>query len=149
MSFITDLLTGGAGSVVTAVANGVDLLTTSDQERLAAENEAKRIGLEETQAYLQDTQSARDMQMVALQQDDLFSKRFVYWFAIVWSLFAMGFMLTITLADIPQDNLRMVDTILGFLLGTAIAGIFNFFLGTSVSSRRKDDTISSLARGKE
>lgn len=149
MSFITDLLTGGAGSVVTAVAKGVDLLTTSDQERLAAENEAKRIGLEETQAYLQDTQSARDMQMVALQQDDLFSKRFVYWFAIVWSLFAMGFMLTITLADIPQDNLRMVDTILGFLLGTAIAGIFNFFLGTSVSSRRKDDTISSLARGKE
>lgn len=149
MSFLSDLLTGGAGTVVDAVVKGIDVLTTSDKERLAAENELERIGLEREQAYLQDTQSARDMQMAALQQDDLFSKRFVYWFAIVWSLFAMGFMLTITLADIPQDNLRMVDTILGFLLGTAIAGIFNFFLGTSVSSRRKDDTISSLARGKE
>lgn len=149
MSFITDLLTGGAGSVVTAVAKGVDLLTTSDQERLAAEAEMERIGLEREQAYLQDTQNARQMQVAALQHDDVFSKRFIYWFAIVWSLFAMTFMLTVTLADIPEPNQRMVDTILGFLLGTAIAGIFNFFLGTSVSSRHKDTTISNLARGKE
>ena len=40
----------------------------------------------------------------------------------------------------------MADTILGFLIGTAIAGIFNFFLGTTFRSQKKDETISTLAR---
>lgn len=149
MSFLTNLLSGGTGSLIKDVGEAVGQFVTTDKERLAAENELQRIGLEREQAYLQDTQDARHMQVAALAQNDLFAKRFVYVFAALWSLFAMGFMLLITLADIPTENLRMVDTILGFLLGSAIASIFNFFLGTSVSSRRKDDTISSLARGKE
>lgn len=97
------------------------------------------------EAYLADIDSARKMQIAALQQDDVFSKRFIYYFAIGWSLFAMAFFLATTFAAIPERNLRIVDTILGFLLGTAISSIFNFFLGTTQSSRKKDDTIQTLA----
>ena len=147
MSLISDLLTGGAGTIVEAVVKGVGELVTTDKERLAAEHAMAELGVRREEAYLADTQDARHLQVAALHQDDRFAKRFIYWFAIAWSAFAMGFMLLITLVNIPSENLRMVDTILGFLLGSAIASIFNFFLGTSVSSRHKDDTISALSKG--
>lgn len=149
MSFFSDLLTGGAGSIVKAAGEVIGEFVTTDKERLAAENENRRLGLEETKAYLADTQSARHMQEVALQQDDLFSKRFVYWFSAGWSAFAMVFMLFVTFGSIEKDNVRFADTILGFLLGTAIAGIFNFFLGTTYRSQKKDDTISILSKSKQ
>lgn len=146
MSFLTSLLSGGVSTLVETVVKGAGELVTTDKERMAAEAEMERLGIEREKAYLADTDSARKMQIAALEQNDLFSKRFVYWFAIIWSLFAMGFFLAITFLDIPEKNLRMADTILGFLIGTAIASVFNFFLGTSMSSRKKDDTISTLSR---
>lgn len=92
-------------------------------------------------AYLKDTQSAREMQVAALQQQDLFSKHFIYGFAIFWSLAAIGYVFTITLASVPKDNVRFADTVLGFLLGTVIAQVINFFYGSSKSSQAKDETI--------
>lgn len=97
-----------------------------------------------TLAYLADVDSARKMQIAALQQDDLFSKRFIYYFAIAWSLFAMLYFVFVTFGNV--SNLRMADTILGFLLGTAIAGIFQFFYGSTQRSREKDDTIKALSK---
>ena len=146
MSFLTSLLSGGVSSLVETVVKGAGELVTTDKERMAAEAEMERLGIEREKAYLADTDSARKMQIAALEQNDLLSKRFVYWFAIIWSLFAMGFFIAITFADVPEKNLRMADTILGFLIGTAIASVFNFFLGTSMSSRKKDETISTLSR---
>lgn len=146
MSLWSDILTGGVGGIVESVGKVAGELITTDKERLAAEAEMESLGIRREEAYLKDTQDARHMQVAALQQDDLFSKRFVYFFAAAWSLFAMIFMLIVTLGDIPKENVRMVDTILGFLLGTAIAGIFNFFLGTTFRSQKKDDTISNLSR---
>lgn len=146
MSLISDLMTGGVGSLVETVVKGADALFTSDKERMAADAEMERLGIQREEAYLKDTQSARQMQVAALQQDDLFSKRFIYGFAIFWSLFAMVFFVFVTFGEVPEKNLRMADTILGFLIGTAIAGIFNFFLGTTYRSQKKDETISTLAR---
>ena len=140
-NFVSDLMTGGLGSVIETVGKAASDLITTDKERLAAENEAKRIDAEVERAYLKDTDSARQVQIAALQQNDIFAKRFVYWFAIAWSLFAMAFFIAITYAPIPERNVRIADTILGFLIGTAIAQIFNFFLGTSLQSRNKDNTI--------
>lgn len=148
MSLWSDILTGSVGSIIKDVGGVVSDLVTTDKERLAAEIEMEELGVRREEAYLGDRQNARNMQVAALQQDDIFSKRFVYLFAAAWSIFAMAFMLVVTLCDIPEQNYRMVDTILGFLLGTAIAGIFNFFLGTTYRSQKKDDTISTLARNK-
>lgn len=148
MSFLSDLMTGGVGSIVKEVGEVAGQFITTDKERMAAEAEMERIGVEREQAYLADVQDARHLQVAALQQDDLFSKRFIYWFSIGWSVFAMAFMLTTTLCDIPKENQRTVDTIIGFLLGTAIASIFNFFLSSTLASRHKDSTISDLARAK-
>lgn len=148
MSLLSDLATGGVGTLIETVVKGASELVTTDKERLAAEAEMERLGIEREKAYLADVDSARRMQMEALKQDDLFAKRFVYWFAIAWSLFAMVFLLSTTFMDIPEKNIRTVDTVLGFLLGTAISSIFSYFLGTSYTSRRKDDTISQLSANK-
>lgn len=144
MSIVSDLLTGGVGSLVETVVKGAGELITTDKERMAAEIDMERLGIQREEAYLKDTQSARQMQVAALQQDDLFAKRFVYWFSITWSLFAMVFLLCVTFLDIPKDNANTVSVVLGFLLGTAISSIFSYFLGTSMSSKSKDLTINKL-----
>jgi hypothetical protein len=85
-----------------------------------------------------DTANARNMQVEALRQDDLFAKRFIYVFATFWSIFAAGYIGFITFGTIPEDNQRFADTILGFLLGTVVATILQFFFGSSMGSKEKD-----------
>ncbi len=85
-----------------------------------------------------DIANARNMQVEALRQEDLFSKRFIYYFSIFWSIFAAGYIGFITFGTIPTDNQRFADTILGFLLGTVVATILQFFFGSSMGSKEKD-----------
>ena len=85
-----------------------------------------------------DIANARNLQVEALRQEDLFSKRFIYYFAIFWSIFAAGYIGFITFGTIPTDNQRFADTILGFLLGTVVATILQFFFGSSMGSKDKE-----------
>ena len=94
-----------------------------------------------------DTANARGMQTVALQQSDVFSKRFLYYFTIIWSVAAMVYIGFITFGQIPEQNIRFADTILGFVLGTVVAAMFQFFYGTSQSSRNKDDSLAHAIKG--
>lgn len=88
-----------------------------------------------------DRDSARKMQMSALEQDDVFSKRFIYYYASFWSLCAAVYIGFITFGSIPEANVRFADTILGFLLGTVIATIMQFFFGSSKSSKDKTEAM--------
>lgn len=101
---------------------------------------------ESAQAYA-DTANARSMQVAALQQSDVFSKRFIYFYAAGWSLAAAVYIAFITFGQIPAQNVRFADTILGFILGTVIATIIQFFFGTSQGSRNKDDTLAEALKG--
>lgn len=148
MNPLTDIAVTAVGKVIESVGNAADALLTSDDERNKAEIELRRIDADLEKAHLADTDSARKMQIAALQQDDLFSKRFVYWFSIAWSVFSMAFMAVVTLIDIPEKNTPTVSTILGFLLGTAVSSIFSFFLGTTQANKTKDATIQTLAANK-
>jgi hypothetical protein len=89
-----------------------------------------------------DTANARGMQTAALAQSDVFSKRFIYYFAAAWSLMACLYIGFITFGQIPEQNVRFADTILGFILGTVVATILQFFFGTSKGSRDKDETMA-------
>lgn len=97
------------------------------------------------EAQFQDVQSARNMQMAALGQSDLFSKRFVYYFAASWSLFAMLYVSLITFFPPSTESGKSIaQTVLGFLLGTAVASIFNFFLGSTNGSMEKSKLLAAL-----
>ena len=96
-------------------------------------------------AEVSDKASARQMQVEALKQDGWFAKNFVYLLATFWTVASVVYIGFVTFGDIPAANVRFADTILGFVLGTVIATIINFFMGTSFSSRIKDESISKLS----
>jgi hypothetical protein len=94
---------------------------------------------------LQNVESARNLQIVALNQTDVFSKRFIYYLASAWTAFAFIYLLGITFTTVPEANVRFADTVLGFLLGTVIAGIIGFFFGSSIGRDRPDEPQPSLS----
>lgn len=83
-----------------------------------------------TRLALDDRNSARDMQKAALAQGDTKSKRFIYNFAWFWSVVASSFIFIAVLYPIPESNVRFADTVMGFVLGTIIATILQFFYGS-------------------
>lgn len=149
---LKSIFSAGASKLVDSVAQGLDSLITNKEEKAAAQlaitkevnraleaMEAQSNELEK--AYLADVGNARDMQKAALAQTDNFSKRYIYYFSTFWSIFAAGYLIAITFIEIPEKNTRVVDTVLGFLLGTAIAAIFNFFYGTTNNSKTRNDQV--------
>ena len=136
---IAETVTGKSGAdVIGSIKADPALLLQFKERVLERETELDRM------AY-GDMANARHMQEVALQQDDPFAKRFVYWFSICWSVFSACYIVGITFAKIPAENQRYADTILGFLLGTVIATMFQFFLGSSIGSKAKDTLAEILA----
>ena len=90
-----------------------------------------------------NTDSARKMQIAALQQDDRFAKRFVMYLAMFWSVTSCAYIGAITFTEIPANNLRFVDTLLGVCIGTVITTILNFFFGSSASSKEKTEALTA------
>jgi hypothetical protein len=146
---LATLASNGLGMVADAVTKkgkefveeklGIDLTQDPTPEtvanwKLAAQQHEKEL----LQMAYGDTANARNMQVEALRQDDLFAKRFIYVFATFWSIFAASYIGFITFGHIPEDNQRFADTILGFLLGTVVATILQFFFGSSMGSKEKD-----------
>ena len=89
----------------------------------------KEFELEFAKIEAADRDSARDMQQEALQQGDLFSKRFIYYLAAFWSVVGASFVFLVFFIDIPEKNLRLVDTLEGFVLGNIVASVMAFFFG--------------------
>lgn len=66
------------------------------------------------------------------------------WLAGAWTVYAMVYILLITYIPIPPDSIRFADTILGFLLGTIVATIINYFLGSSHDKDKKNEHFEDL-----
>ena len=87
---------------------------------------------------LKNMEGARNMQLAAMQSDDPLVRRFAYYFMGSWSLFAMVVIPCLIWVPIPDNQMRFADAFQGFLLGTIVAGMFQFLLGSSLGSRNKD-----------
>lgn len=156
-------LVPGAGTAVGAdlgrrVADALGVEPTPEavaqavqQDPEGAKQKLKDLDIEHTRLILADRADARAMQMAALNQDDTFSKRFLYYFAAAWSLFAMLYVAAISFIGVPENSTRFADTVLGFLLGTLITAIIQFFFGSSRRDHDRDrrqgiaDTLRSLS----
>tara|TARA_R110000850_G_scaffold145873_1_gene268105 strand:+ start:540 stop:1052 length:513 start_codon:yes stop_codon:yes gene_type:complete len=114
------------GAVKALVLNDKDI--TPDQI-----SEAERmINLDQ-----KDRADARDLQKVALSQEDLFSKRFIYYLTMGILGFSMIIVGMLFFLEIPDTNRDVVNLILGVLVGTGLTGIFNYFYGSSQGSKDK------------
>jgi hypothetical protein len=129
------------------VDKGVDYVSEKTGVKLAPDMPVEDLSVLREQEFKwaeleqKDRDGARHMQEVALAQDDVFSKRFIYYLAAFWSIFAVVYICAITFLTIPETSVRFADTILGFLLGTIVATILQFFFGSSKSSKDKTDAM--------
>lgn len=67
--------------------------------------------------------------------------------AYSWSIFTFMYIITVTLVKIPAENIRIVDTVLGVLLGTIIGGVISYYFGSSQSSHEKNKLITETKTG--
>lgn len=91
----------------------------------------------ELQTYLSDVQDARDMQKVALQQDDRFAKRFVYYLAALCTVLAFATFGVLVFVEIPAANRDIAYMGAGAILSGCLVTIMNYFFGSSRGSDRK------------
>ena len=132
------------GAAVSAIARrlGVEDTVEAVTKAIAADPDAAlklaQIDLETLKVEHANTADARAMQVAALAQSDVFSKRFTMYLTAFWSLGAATYIGFITFSIIPEQNVRFADTILGFILGTVIATMLNFWFGSSIGSKEKD-----------
>lgn len=110
------------------------------------EKELRMLALEETKAFLGDVQDARGMQKEALKQEDTFSKRFIYYFAVLLVVMVFIFDMHLFYIAYPEANRDMINQISGMLNGTALITIVAFFYGSSSGSKNKDDSHGELIK---
>lgn len=95
-----------------------------------------------------DRSNARELAKVEIGQDDVFIRRFRYYYALGLSVSAISYIGFITFGTIPKDNQRFADVILGFILSGILGTVISFFFGTTHSSALKDSTINDLTMKK-
>jgi uncharacterized membrane protein YwzB len=151
-SIVSGLITNGLPKVADAVMEkGVDYVQDKLGIQLKPEGEATKEDYAKIQAEanrheefmaendLKNMQGARAMQEKAMDSDDPLVRRFVYFFIAFWSVLSATYLGFITFGTIPEANVRFADTIVGFVLGTMVAAMFQFLLGSSLGSRKKDE----------
>jgi len=119
------------------------------QAQLLKHSEAvEQLRLNRDIAYLADAQNARGMQTAAMTSADPYVRRFVYGYALLLTLLSFGFLYVVLFNGhlLKADgNKDLVNTIVGFLLGTTLSTVIGFFYGSSKGSSDKNEQISALS----
>lgn len=157
VKFLTDKVPNAAGDIAETalgIATGenpvkaiADLLSGKDElskEEIQKAQQLMADDLEREKMMYADRADAREMQKTALQQEDKFSKRFIYYYASAVTLMAFAIIFLLFFISIPDNNQRILDMSFGVVIGTGLVGIFQFFFGSSTGSKQKDGHIKAL-----
>lgn len=154
--FLKNLISGKGSEIIESVGNVADKFITTPQEKkefdaqiqveLNRHTEALLSeATKQTEMYLNDMANARAMQITALQQDDKFSKRFIYYLAIGIILVTFIFDFCFFFVDYPERNHDIINMIAGTLNSTGFAAIIYFFFGSSKGSSDKQKQLDKLS----
>jgi hypothetical protein len=119
------------------------------QSKLLAYRQQSDAGLLEYERLTAaDRAGARQMQQAAMGNNDPWVRRFIYIYASVLTL--LTFLFIFWAAFVHQytaenkESARVIDTVLGFLLGVSLSAIIQYFFGSSAGSKAKDEKIGQL-----
>ena len=100
----------------------------------------------------QDRESARQAQVAAMQSSDKMAQRFIYFYASAITLFTFAFVFYASFvhdyAASPGSE-QIINTVLGFLLGTAFSAIVQYYFGSSIGSKRAAERLQSVVQDLE
>lgn len=147
---LKDLISAGVDKAAEAIGKAFDANFTSKEERDAAKlasiqevnrhfEELGRQALELEKAYLADVASARALQVAALAQNDLFSKRFLYYLAGFVMVSSVSYGILILYVEIPEGNKRLVEQFADMYLLTGALMVLGFFFGSSKGQDRHQE----------
>jgi len=160
MSFITDLFSSGASSLVDSVGNAIDKNTTTTAEQLALENEQRKaehdynlanktLDVEVDKAILNDKNSARVNQTTIQTSDTAswLSKNIASLLAMASTIFCftLFYILVFRPLAIDETTKDIVIYILG-VLSALLTQVYSFYFGSSAGSKDKSETIKNLSK---
>lgn len=86
---------------------------------------------QEATAQKQEDGSLKDIHAELVKRGDKIATHFTYWFAWFWGVISAVYFFAVTFIEVPSAGENFANIILGFLLGTAVSTIINFFFGSS------------------
>jgi len=152
---VAGLIRDKTGIDVNAIAGGA--LSDEQWRQLKAFEQSNQMHLmdvllERERLRLQDTANARATSTERDTSDDRFVRRFTYYYAYLITGLTFAFIFAVialsVYGSVSPDAWRMIDTVLGFLLGVGLSAVVQFFFGSSQGSQRKDDQLSRLTQGR-
>jgi len=123
----------------------------NEQLRTASDHDIDRLKL-----VHEDRKDARAMNRDAMKSNDWWTRNFTSVYAMLITAGTFGFFYIVLSTDwifssdgaqlsaASQSKERIVDTVMGFLLGVSLSAIIQFYFGSSAGSSRKTDTIEHL-----
>lgn len=158
MSFITDLFSGGASTIVDSVGKVLDSVITTKEEKMTLTNEIakaemqfqvdmQKLSNEERQMFIQDTGNARERE-TAIQINPNSTKlgknvaSFLALGTVVLTLL-LFYVLIFSKSPIVDEKKDIILYILGVLSAT-LTQIYSYYFGSSAGSSAKSQTIENL-----
>jgi hypothetical protein len=122
---------GVLGIVKNLIDREPDLTT---EQRAALIDQVQLFEKEMALLDVQDRDSAREMQMEALKQENVLSKVFVYYLGAFMLLSATSFGVMLFFVEFPEENRRLIEMFVDIFLFSGAVTVLNFFLGSSKGS---------------
>jgi uncharacterized membrane protein (DUF485 family) len=120
--------------------------------KLAAMLQLDANDVERSRIAQKDRESARHAQQAALASSDKMAQRFIYVYASTITLLTFVFVFYAAFAHdyaASPGSEQVINTVLGFLLGTAFSAVVQYYFGSSIGSKRAADRLQSVVRGRE
>jgi citrate synthase len=158
MSFLQDLFSGGANTLVNSVGKVLDNVITTKEEKIQLENEIrksemqfqldlKKLSLEEQQMIIGDISSARqrEVQVQTSEHATKLSKNVSPILALgtVVITLALFYVLVFSPSTVEGDSKDIVMYILG-VLSAVLTQIYSYYFGSSAGSAAKSQTIANI-----
>ena len=145
LSVVGDVLP--SNGVLGIIKNVISSATELNAQQKAQAN----LLLEEEMDYykmdVEDTGDARKMQIAALGQSDVFSKRFIMYLTMTVIAFTLVLIAGLYFIDIPKENQSLIYMALGVVIG-GYTSVISFWFGTSHSSANKQEVLYSALTNK-
>lgn len=152
---LSEAIEGGMKGLIEGGADMIDRFVMSKEEKAKAKTEWQNLlqqhelalqeaAIKQEQLHQADRDSARKMQIAALQQNSWYAKNFVYLLSTITIVGAFGFAVALFFVTIPEKNTRLVEMFADLFLFAGGASVFNFFLGSSAGSSKKTDLMAQL-----